>query len=64
MYRKNRKGALPLNGKDQMIVRLSKFGKITGENLLQEFLQKYDLPNLAQATEEQLCEFWDYCTKP
>lgn len=52
------------NATDKLIVQISRLGRITGENLLEEFMNKYDLPNLAQASEEQLQEFYDYCTKP
>lgn len=52
------------NATDTLIVKISKLGTITGENLLEQFMDRYDLTNLASATVEQLQEFWDYCTQP
>ncbi len=52
------------NATDKLIILISRLGKITGENLLEVFMNKYNLPNLARATVEQLQEFWNFYTKP
>lgn len=49
---------------DRLIVRISQLWKVRNENLLECFMEKYNLQSLSKATEEQLQEFLDYCTKP
>lgn len=49
---------------DSLIIKISRLGTAMRENLLEQFMERYNLPNLAQATVEQLQEFWDYVTKP
>ncbi len=45
--------------KDRLIVAISRRGRATGEDLLLRFMDKYGLPNLAQASVEQLKEFFE-----
>ncbi len=43
--------------KDWLIIRISKQAAFTGKDLLLQFLDRYGLPNLAQANVEQLREY-------
>jgi hypothetical protein len=51
----------PTKEKDELITQLSRMGRETGQNLLLDFMDRYGLMNLAQASVEQLREFYGEC---